>query len=40
VAFSSNRHSGQQNPLQQIFGEAHVSNNFSTNITDEKKEKE
>jgi hypothetical protein len=40
AAFSPNRHSGQQNPLQQIFGQAHTSNNVSTNITDEKKRKE
>jgi hypothetical protein len=37
VAFSPNKYLEQQNPLQQIFGEAHISNNVST---DEKKRKE
>jgi len=38
AAFSPNRHSGQPNPLQQIFGQAHISSNFSKNVTDEKKQ--
>jgi len=40
VTFSPNKHLGQQNPLQQIFGDAHISNNVSTNVTDEKKREE
>ncbi len=40
VAFCPNTHSGQQNHLQKIFDGAHISNNVSTNITDEKKRKE